>query len=222
MKLRFHSGSISVLAKRILNGFLAQVMVDAVDLVFVEMLVQGTVELLRGFQVGTERLFHNDAVQAARLGEAELIQEIDDRVEILRDNGKIEHDVGAGTFPGLVQLLLQALIELGLAQVSRHVGETLRKARGDLLVHLVAEFVVQHLIQMLKPGFLRVVLTPQCQDAHVAGNAACGLQIIEARQQLDGCQIAGCTKNDKMTWSRDRFLHTHIDSLVFCLYRIAA
>ena len=52
----------------VLHGFLAQVVVDAEDLVFGEDLVDGGVEVAGGFQAGAEGLFDDDAAGAAVLG----------------------------------------------------------------------------------------------------------------------------------------------------------
>ena len=54
----------------VLHGLLAQVMIDAVDLGFVEDFVQAVAQLARAGQVVAEGLFHHQAPPAAALAEA--------------------------------------------------------------------------------------------------------------------------------------------------------
>ncbi len=43
----------------VLHGLLAQIVIDAVDLLFIENLLEITIQLFRGSQVSSERLFHD-------------------------------------------------------------------------------------------------------------------------------------------------------------------
>ena len=55
-----------------------------------------------------------------------------------------------------------------------------------------------------------MVLTAQRENAHIARNATGRFQVIQARQQLDGSQVARGTENHEMARPRNRFLNAHI------------
>ena len=60
--------------QQVLHRLLAEKVIDAVDLLLVEMLVQQAIEHLRRFEVFAKGLFDHDAVQPARLVEARRLR----------------------------------------------------------------------------------------------------------------------------------------------------
>ena len=78
----------------ILDGFLAQIMIDAVDLILFQNLADLAIQCLGRFQIAAERLLDNDAppVRIVLTGQALFAQLADDLREELRQRGEIiEH-----------------------------------------------------------------------------------------------------------------------------------
>src|ERR1700678_1481728 len=78
---RFEDAVPKAKYQHVLDGFFSKVMVDTVDLRFVERIENGFVEFLRGGQVAAERLFDNDArprLAVFRFGKIYFFQLLDD------------------------------------------------------------------------------------------------------------------------------------------------
>ncbi len=91
----------------VLDGFLAEVMVDAEDLLFLEIFEEDGIEVFGGFVVPAEGLFDDDALEASgAVGAAvEAFTEAgDDSVEDFGRRGDVEEAVAAGVV-GFVELL---------------------------------------------------------------------------------------------------------------------
>src|ERR1700688_30385 len=84
--------------QNVLYGLFAEIMIDAVDLIFVEDLLELLVELSRGLQVVAERLFDNNAgpMTVFFLGETCLAELLHDRGEKARGDGEIEKAISSG------------------------------------------------------------------------------------------------------------------------------
>ena len=132
---------------QVLDGLLAQVMVDPIDLLFVEMLRQRGVQRLGAGQVAAERLFHHDATVV--IGDAVARQKLGDVAEQRRRDREIERMDRALAHPVLQRL--PAALALGvdgdIAQQAQKLGQ-LRVVRlgarefADGLGRLGAEGVV--------------------------------------------------------------------------------
>ena len=70
-------------------------MIDAENLLFIEMLMQDSIQQARALDIFTKGLFHYDPMPSTRLVQASLIQLRDDSAEIRRLDGQIEHRIGA-------------------------------------------------------------------------------------------------------------------------------
>jgi hypothetical protein len=80
----------------VLDRFLAQVMVDAVDLAFVEALLQAAVQFARALQVVPERLFDDDAPPAFAFVQSGRGQPFGDLGVLAGLRREIEEDVAFG------------------------------------------------------------------------------------------------------------------------------
>ena len=126
--------------QQVLYALLGEVMVDAVDLLLVEMAVQQLIEPLRTFDVVAERLLHDNAMQAAWTIQSDRRQITDDGAEVVGFDGKIKSDVRAHTGLWFAQFFQQSPVRLDVLQVAAHVAEAggkpgktfLRELRPDL------------------------------------------------------------------------------------------
>ena len=83
--------------QEVLHRFLAEVVVDAEDLLLVEVPVQNLIEQSGTLQVFSEWLLHDNAMQAARAVQSCGCEVVGYRSEIGRFDGEIENDVRAHT-----------------------------------------------------------------------------------------------------------------------------
>ncbi len=82
---------------QVLHGFLAEIMVDAEDLVFAENAAQRIVERHGGFQIAADRLFHDDARITGN--QAMRLQTGGDIAEERRADGEIKARIFSGFLP---------------------------------------------------------------------------------------------------------------------------
>src|ERR1700676_1237383 len=106
----------------VLNGFFAEVMVDAVDLLFSENFFEVVVELDSGLQIVVKGFFDDDAGPLAvfffrHSCRAKLL---DDGGEKARGDGEVEEIVAAATvvFVNDVDLNLEALVGVGIGEIA--------------------------------------------------------------------------------------------------------
>ena len=121
----------------VLHGLLAQVMVDAEDLRFAEVVGEQAIQLAGRIEIASQRLFHNDMAAIGLLREARFAQPAGDDAEQRRRRGEIKEAIGLGVPLGidLVQLVGQLgvgrrVVELGpLVSHRRHEAVPVRVGR---------------------------------------------------------------------------------------------
>ena len=124
----------------VLDGFLAQVMIDAVDLGFVEDFVQAVAEFARTGEVVSEGLLDDQAPPAASLPQARGADTVRDRRILAGLRGEIEEHVAAGVALvfDLPELFGQVLVEARIADIAGHIVEPSREGCPDVVVELVS------------------------------------------------------------------------------------
>src|SRR4029077_2070314 len=92
---RFNNAVRETENHHILDGLLAEIVIDTIDLLFGEDFLQFLVELNGGSKVVAERVFHDDAspVSVGFLSEAGLAKFLDDGRKEIRRDGKIVEPV---------------------------------------------------------------------------------------------------------------------------------
>ena len=145
MKFRFHTGSNSAFANRkrhqVLDGLLAQVVVDPENLGLVEDLEDVRVEPARGREVVSERLLDHDprvgVSGPVEAGGAELAR--DHREELGRGR-QIEDvvQVLSGALVELAQNLVELGVDLVVVERAGHVAHVVDQAGQDLGVRAPA------------------------------------------------------------------------------------
>ena len=86
--------------QQVLDRLLAEVVIDAVDLVLAEILVQLEVQHARALEILAEGLLDHDAMLCEAAAEAGIVKMRYDRQEIRRTDRQIEYDVLACTLTG--------------------------------------------------------------------------------------------------------------------------
>ena len=119
----------------VLRRLLAEEVVDAEDLLLGEHLVQRVVERDRAFEIGAERLFHNDARSP---GELSLAQHLDRRQRGIRRHAHIVDALGL-LGEGLLGSV-DGLLERAGAGRDRHVVEQRFERRPGFLLRVMGVF----------------------------------------------------------------------------------
>ncbi len=99
----FEEGVGETECEDVLYGLLPEVMIDPVDLGFVERGEERLVEFVRGIEIVAERLFEHKAGTLPVPSETRFADALDDRVDQIRRDGEIENVVHA-PLPLLFQL----------------------------------------------------------------------------------------------------------------------
>ncbi len=113
----------------VLRRLLAEEVIDAEDLVLSEHLVQRVVERNRAFEIGAERLFHDDARSARELG---LAQHFDRRLGGARRHTQVVDALGL-LGEGLLRVLDRLLQGAGAGR-DRHVVQHRFERRPSVLL----------------------------------------------------------------------------------------
>ena len=179
----------------VLDGLLAEIMVDAVDLILPQHVVDQPVELAGRSQVGAKGFFDHYAPPAAVLFElAGLIQIGDDDRE------------QAGWYGVVIQAVRAPVLQFsqGLGQFSEAgsvivVASQVVQARGKqrplFLAERIAGELFQAATQVSLEGSVRVFRPPKAEDLEFARRFPFAEKVEERRDQLTLGQIAGSTED---------------------------
>ncbi|CAM5734932.1 hypothetical protein SFUMM280S_04815 [Streptomyces fumanus] len=191
----------------VLDRLLAQVVVDAEDLVRLEHVVHQRVQLLGARQIVPERLFDDGAAPGALGGvrETVLLELLDHLGEELRRHREVEGVVAAGA-PGGVQLvhgLAQLLEGVVVVEVARDEPHPLGELLPDLLAELGAGVLLDGLVDHLGEVLVLPVPAGEAHQGEARRQQAPVGQVVHGRHQLLTGQVAGDAEDDQTGGARD-------------------
>ena len=183
--------------QHILHGLLAQVVVDAIDLVFGEDLVDGGVQLPGRLQAGAEGLFDDDAAGAVVLdGQAGGAEMGDGRLVVLRRRGQVIDPRGvAAAFP-LAQSPAQGGKVFPLGNVARHVIDRRRQRLPGRGVECFADIVGGRAAKILPPRVVAERGAGEADDPRAFGQPPLAEDFVQGGHQLAAGQVAGSAENN--------------------------
>src|ERR1700733_3476788 len=176
--------------ENVLRRLLAEEMIDAENLVLGEHLVQRIVERDRAFEIGAERLFHDDARPAGKLS---LAQHLDRRQGGVRRHAQIVHALGL-LGEGLLSSVDRFLESAGAGR-DRHVVEQRFERRPGLLLRVMGVLLEDGLAGESAEA-LRVERVERYADDPAFRDEAGAHEMKEARQQLFVGEISGRAEQD--------------------------
>ena len=192
--------------QQILDGFLAQIMIDAIHLIFVEVLVGEPIERARTVEIGAERLLDDDAPPAARrrIGKTRCAELLDHRGIDGRRNGEIEeHALGP---VDLRQPRLQPLIQPGVVGLAGHVVHPAGERRGDFVAVGIDPGEFLQAVAELSPECLVVHLAAgDADDGKLCRQAAATRQAVDRGKKLASGEVARRTEDDERRRPGSRF-----------------
>ena len=189
--------------EHVLDGLLAEVVVDPVDLALTRARLEALCERPRARQVPPERLLDDEPVVVLVGHEPGGAEPARDRADEERGDGEVEHAVRARPAGrACVEVRGQARVRLGLRRVALEVAQAAGE-RGPAV--LVAGRRLPGRPGGEGPEGLVVHLLPvHADDLDVLGEVAVALERVEGREELPVREVAGGPEEDELDGRRER------------------
>ena len=191
-------------------------MIDAVDLAFLEMLVQPAIELARRRKIGAERLLDDDAAPSAvdLTHEARFAEMVRDRTERGRRGREIEQSVavGAECAGGRVHCARQAGIGRGIVEITAQVRKPPQQIVDDLLIDRRGGELAQRVVHARAERVIRHLAAGDADDGKAVRQQPRDGEIIERWHQQTFGQVAGRAEDHegaRIGLTRRRLRGTH-------------
>ena len=176
--------------EHVLHGFLAEVVVDAEDLLLVEVRANDLVQVAGALEVVAERLLDDQTRPAP--GPAPLPHLDDDRLDRVRGDGEVVDAVAArpARLVELVEALDDDLLAPFVGEVSSDVADPLREPLPDVRLQGVAA-VLDHRLAHALAELLRGHLGARhADDGELLRQQVADCEGKERREELPLCQVA--------------------------------
>ena len=186
----------------VLNGLLAEIVVDAEDLRLIERLGQRGVDGARRFQIAADRLLDDDARDRRLVGsvdEAGGAELADAGPDEAGGDGQVEHPI-AGDGPFGLDLLdppLQLVVRLVVVERPRDVEQPPGKLRPLLLVERPPGESRDPVASECAEGGVIQLVPREADHREVGRQHAIHLQVVHGRKELSGGQVAGTPEDDQ-------------------------
>ena len=184
----------------VLRGLFAEIVIDAIDLLFRQNLLQFLVELLRRFQVVAERLFddHPRPVAVFFFRQFASAEHFCDRREKSRRYRQIEESVSERVMNlvRLFNLFLQPLVGLGVLKIAADVIHALSHPVPALELDWRCSVLGYLFAQHLPKTFGGVIVRGEAHNGELLWKKIVRGEIAQRGNQFAFCQIASCAKND--------------------------
>ena len=183
----------------VLNGLLAQVVVDAEDLGFPKDLEEPQVQVPGGVEVPAEGLLHDEATALSALlpvqaGGAELAGDVQ---EVAGGAREIEEDASRGAPRGadLGQRLPETGEAVGIVEVAAHPANTRAQRRPEPRVDRLAGVGLQGGVESLAVALVVQVGATVADEGEAPGEAILAGQVQDRRQQEAASEISRPAKH---------------------------
>ena len=180
--------------QNILHRLFPEIVIDPVDLPFLQDPLELVVQRPRRFQVMSERFFDDDATPCALTFDRQTIlsQMRHDLSEQTGDGGHVKNIVALGTRGriDLLQQLVQPSIGGALLEIPGQVMHALRQRLPDRSIHGRRQIVAHHPIQLLAKLRRCHLGTVQPYDGEPLRQEMAGHEIVDRRNQFSLRQVA--------------------------------
>ncbi len=195
--------------QQVLHRLLGKVVIDAIDLLLVEVAVHQLIQSLRTFQIHAERLLNHKAVQASRPIQARRGKIAGDGAEVLGLDREIKHDIRAHAGLGLAEFLEQTPERPGILKVAAHVAETRSKSGETFRGELLSQIRTQCLVHVRFPVHIGPFPARKRDEVGHLRQPAFEFKAIERGQQL-GCGEMSSRSEDHETAGKEIALGIHV------------
>ena len=178
----------------VLRGFLPEIVVDAIRVLFAEDAGDHFVERVRRREIGAEGLLHDHArpctgLRGVQPGGGDLRE---DAFVFRRRDGEVEEPVAARAALRVERVELCG--EGGVAGGVAEFADVIENARGetspDLLVQTRARALRRRLLEFRAPGLVRLLAAGEADDVRGGGQVAIDGEIVERRDELAEGEVA--------------------------------
>ena len=183
--------------EHVLDRFLAEVVVDAEDLLLGEVLADQGGQLARGGEVVAERLLDDQARPA--FGLATLADLLDDHRHRLRRDCEVVDAVAARAALGveLVHALQELVVLAAVREIDRHVVRRLGQPVPDVLVEVVAAELAHRVLHLVAELVVRPLGAGCADDREVLRQELAHRECVQRGEDLAVRQVAGGAEDDQ-------------------------
>ena len=191
----------------VLHRLLAEIVIDAVDLAFVEHLAQLAIQRGGGRQVAPERLLHHDAIALALLRHPGRAQPRGDQPEHIRRRREVEHARRrrAEILLGRVDARREGGVGRVLVETAAQVFDLRHETRPLRGIGAAATRMRRHRLLDLAAERILLAAARHADDQESLRHVAVEVQVVQRRQQLAPREIARGAKDR----DHHRSLHCH-------------
>ncbi len=190
---------------QVLDGFLAEVVIDAEDILFGKGTLERAVQFLGALEVRAKRLLDDQAMTCAigaagQPGGGEVLRGL---AEVLGRGRQVEEVILAdlGALRQHLQLLRQAFVGLDIVQFSLEVVDARRQLLPDGVIdRLRVGELQQRLAQILAELVVGLGATGESDDREIIRQEVILGQVIEGRNDLAVGEIARGPEDDRYGW----------------------
>ena len=184
----------------VLRGFLAQIVVDAVGVLFGKGGGHHRVQALRGGEVFAKRFLthHTGPLAALALVQARSADHLQDGLEGLRRGGEVEEAVGRRTALRikLVQQAAEGLVALQVFKLTAVVVDGLGEAFPQLVVVALAAVLLVAGLQLGAEDLVCLVAAGKAHHLELRRQVALGGDVVKGGDQLAVGEVASSAKDD--------------------------
>ena len=186
--------------KDVLDRLLAEVVVNAEDLVGRERLVEHLVERLCTGKIAAEGLLDDDSAPfiAGRVGETGLAQVGDDDREEAGRDGQVEDVVAHRAALGVecVDLGLQAPIGLGILYVTGDESDSGAELRPNVLAERRTRVFPDRVVDLGREVLISPLAPGESDESETWRQEAAVGEVVDGRHDLLACEITGDAEED--------------------------
>ena len=194
--------------QNVLDRFLAEVVIDPVDLLLIGDLEQFVVERLGRSEARAERLFdHKTPPRTVFLQHAGAAELLGDRREGGRRRRQVEQTIAAGLALGLqfVQLLGHCIERGWIARIGFDAGNAFEQTFGDRLIDRTGLVLAQAFQQAFAHVVIRHSLAGDADDAEFFRQQIGRREIVQRGQHQPVGEVAGGAEDDERAGIGFRF-----------------
>ena len=183
----------------VLDGLLAQVVIDAVDLLLAEGGGDGLLQLARGIEVGAERLLDDHPhVGLTAVVEVRLLERGRDHAEVLRRGREIERAVERVALAlERVERLRELAVAVLVVEREPDVGEPLEQPVEHGVVGLPARELLDRLAREVAELVVGLLAARDPDQVEALGQRPFVGEVVDRRQQLAPGEIPGGAEDDE-------------------------
>ncbi len=190
--------------ENVLDRFLSEVVIDAIELVLVEDIEEVVIELARRREIRAERLLDDDSTPGAVFlaRETRSSKLAGDRPERRRRGRHVEQAIALGATLGLdpLQGLPQPIVARGIVDIAAHIGGATDDTLGELFFHRPGGELLQRFAQVLAERVIRHFGAPDADQSKCVRQQATRRKIVKRWNEQPVHEVPGGAEHHQAAW----------------------